>query len=48
MQSCYSFREMRGDFLQLFGVPNLVGSDHLEPLAEVQGAKKGMGHVIFS
>jgi len=37
-----------GDFSHLLGVPNLMRCDHLEPFAEVEGAQKGMGHVIFS
>jgi hypothetical protein len=48
MQGCYSFREIRGSFLYLFFVPNLVATYHLEPLAKVQRAKTRMRHVIFS
>ena len=37
-----------GDLSHLFCVPNLMRGEHLEPFAEVEGAQKGMGHVIFS
>lgn len=48
MQGCYSFWESGGNLFHLFGVPDLMGSDQLKPLLQVQGAKKGVGHVIFS
>ena len=47
MQGCYIFWESGGNLFHLLGVPNLMRSDDLKPLLEIQGAEKGMGHVVF-
>lgn len=46
LRSCYVFWKKCSDFMNLFGMAKLVGSDEFEPSVEIEHAEEGMRKAI--